>query len=353
MEALIGIMTQRTLTFDEAAGFFRRLFDYGPVMGPHERHRQQGSYHFGWLQGPEELVLDYTSTTLPPKKAFFPPRQMLFEFTLTDPPEFESKFDTAPFTLVGAHPCDLQALDQLDAAYGAEPAEACWSANRARARVIGVDCMPDHYCFCTSLATNEARGSCDLFLTSIERGYLVEVRTATGQEMLADCASEDPSADDVEDAKRWREEKAERVTASLDAPVDQLADILEADGLGEVWHEIAERCYSCGSCNTTCPNCFCFDVKDEFAIGLGSGTRVRTWDSCQLRDFAIVAGGHNFRRLRWERVRHRWQRKFLYLYRKFGTPYCTGCGRCSRACTADINMVDVSNQLINHAARKG
>jgi len=346
-------MTQRSLTVDEADRLFRSLFDYGPVMGPHERRRQQGSYHFGWLQGPEELALDYTSTTLPPKKAFFPPRQVLFEFKLTEPPQFEEQFDATPFTLVGVHPCDLQALDQLDAAYSAEPAEASWPANRARARVIGVDCMPDDYCFCTSLGANNARGSCDLFLTRTERGYLVEVHTEVGEEMLSACAHEDPTDDDLRDAERWREEKVERVTASLDASVEELADVLEAGGLNDVWHEIAERCYSCGSCNTTCPTCFCFDVKDEFELGLEGGTRVRTWDSCQLHDFALVAGGHNFRRLRWERVKHRWHRKFLYLYREFGAAYCTGCGRCSRACTADINIVDVSNQLIDHAGREG
>ena len=42
------------------------------------------------------------------------------------------------------------------------------------ARVIGVDCMPDEYCFCTSAQSCYSRG-CDLFLTPIERGYFVEV----------------------------------------------------------------------------------------------------------------------------------------------------------------------------------
>jgi sulfhydrogenase subunit beta (sulfur reductase) len=116
--------------------------------------------------------------------------------------------------------------------------------------------------------------------------------------------------------------------------------------LTPVWKEIAERCYSCGSCNTTCPTCFCFDMVDDIDPEMKGGVRYRTWDSCQLLDFAVVAGGHNFRGERWQRVKHRWQRKFLYLYRQFGRPYCTGCGRCSRACTADINIVDVSNRLI-------
>ena len=344
-------MTQRTLTFEEADRLFQKLFEDGPVMGPCERRGRPGSHHFDWLEGPEQLSLSYTTTTLPPKKAFFPPEQELFRFDLTPPLKIEGSLDDTPFTLVGVHPCDLQALDQLDAAYGAEPAEACWAANRARARVIGVDCKPDEYCFCTSVGSNDSRGSCDLFLTPIERGYLVEVRTPAGEEMLAPCADEDPTDRDLEDARRWAEEKVEMVSASLDASVEELAEILEAGGLKEVWEAVAERCYSCGSCNISCPNCFCFNVKDEFELDLTTGRRVRTWDSCQLHDFALVAGGHNFRQHRWQRVQHRWHRKFLYLYRRFGTPYCTGCGRCSRACPADISIVDVSNEII-HTARK-
>jgi sulfhydrogenase subunit beta (sulfur reductase) len=89
-------------------------------------------------------------------------------------------------------------------------------------------------------------------------------------------------------------------------------------------------------------------MVDELDLDLRGGRRLRRWDSCQLLDFARVAGGENFRAKRWQRVRHRWHRKFLYLYNQFGRPFCTGCGRCSRACTADINIVDVSNELIAH-----
>ncbi|MGD9497232.1 MAG: 4Fe-4S dicluster domain-containing protein, partial [Armatimonadota bacterium] len=147
----------------------------------------------------------------------------------------------------------------------------------------------------------------------------------------------------------FRARMGESLVAALEATPAQFADILEQGEFDEIWHDISSRCYSCGSCNTTCPTCFCFDINDEFDLGLAGGRRVRTWDSCQLQEFALVAGGHNFRRLRWQRVRHRWHRKFLYLFRDFGSPYCTGCGRCSRACTADINIVDVSNRIIERA----
>src|SRR4030065_426373 len=115
---------------------------------------------------------------------------------------------------------------------------------------------------------------------------------------------------------------------------------------------VSYRSHTCGSCTPTCPPCFCFDMADELELNMKRGIRRRTWDSCQLLEFALIAGPHNFREDRWQRVRHRWHRKFLYLFRKYGRPYCTGCGRCSRACIADINIVDVSNQLI-HYSRTG
>ena len=326
--------------------FLDRLMADRPVMGPRERPDQPGFHQFDWLKSREEFAPDYGPTTLPPKKAFAAPSETLFSFTLTDPPEPTHLVEEFPFVLLGVHPCDLSGIDALDDAYGQPPAEARWTANRERAAIIGLDCHPDPYCFCTSMDTLSARGPCDLFLTPIEDGYLVEIHTDAGNDLLefADTATADEA--DRSAAEEWRRQKADKIGPSLDAPVNRLADILEKGGLTPVWREIAERCYSCGSCNTTCPTCFCFDMVDDIDAEMKGGVRRRTWDSCQLLDFAVVAGGHNFRGERWQRVKHRWQRKFLYLYRRFGRPYCTGCGRCSRACTADINIVDVSNRII-------
>jgi sulfhydrogenase subunit beta (sulfur reductase) len=209
--------------------------------------------------------------------------------------------------------------------------------------------MPDDYCFCTTMDTATDRRACDLFLTKIGRGYLVEVHTEAGEALLQRAEIVEAQDEDLQDAEQWRKDKAARVKLGFNASIDEFASILKEGGLTPVWQEVAERCYSCGSCNTTCPTCFCFTITDEFDLTLQGGVRRRSWDSCQLLEFALVAGRHNFRGDRWQRVRHRWPRKFLYLYRTFGRAYCTGCGRCSRACTADINIVDVSNQLIAFA----
>jgi sulfhydrogenase subunit beta (sulfur reductase) len=319
----------------------------GPVMGVKERKDQPGHYLFDWLNTPEEFVAQYVTTTIPPKKAFFPPNETLFTFDSGDPPKLTNQLPRQEnFVLMGVHPCDLAAIDALDAAYTQPPGEVRWPSLRDRSLIVGMDCMPDEYCFCSSVETLDARTSCDMFLTRIGRGYLLEVHTQKGERFLEDITLSPVEEPDLEEARKWRAKKAEAMTAAFDVPVEAFREILKRGGLTDVWRQVAERCYSCGSCNTTCPTCFCFDIVDDFDAGLQSGVRRRTWDSCQLLDFALVAGGHNFREERWQRVRHRWHRKFLYLYEQFGRPYCTGCGRCSRACTADINIVDVTNRLV-------
>jgi len=66
-----------------------------------------------------------------------------------------------------------------------------------------------------------------------------------------------------------------------------------------------------------------------------------------LREFASVAGGHNFRKRTAERFRHRYYRKGKYVPGKIGEISCVGCGRCIGACVAKIaNPVDVYNRLL-------
>ncbi len=345
--------SHRVISPDAVLDFVGWILEQGPVMAPMERPDQPGFQIFDRLSRAEDLVLSYTTTTLPPKKAFFPPEETVFRFTQGDPPELSPVRGTPPWVLMGVHPCDLSAIEALDRAYGFPPPDRRWAHNRNRVLIIGVDCIPDEYCFCDSLGVSRARRPCDLFLTEIDRGFLVEVHTTAGAEILAEARTSQASVRDFSDAEHRRRQKTPAVRARLETGPDRLADCLESHSFQGIWEDIASRCYGCGSCNTTCPTCFCFTMDDVFDWDLKSGVRRRAWDSCQLADFALVAGGHRFRGERWKRVRHRWHRKFLYLYRTFGRPFCTGCGRCSRACTADINIVDETNRIIAAATKGG
>ncbi len=90
-----------------------------------------------------------------------------------------------------------------------------------------------------------------------------------------------------------------------------------------------------------CPTCYCFDVQDRLEPDQKSGVRVRTWDSCQFKEFAAVAHGQNFRESRASRVKYRYYHKQWGYLSKFERVLCVGCGRCARACPAGINPVNV------------
>jgi NAD(P)H-flavin reductase len=102
-----------------------------------------------------------------------------------------------------------------------------------------------------------------------------------------------------------------------------------------------------------CPTCFCFDVKDEVALNLKEGERLRFWDGCMLVDFAKVATGENFRHDRASRFRHRIFRKGKYVIERYGRVGCVGCGRCAIACLAGIaSPLEAFNAIADSARAK-
>ena len=76
---------------------------------------------------------------------------------------------------------------------------------------------------------------------------------------------------------------------------------------------------------------------------------MRSWDGCLLDGFTLVAGGHEFRKNRADRFRHRLYRKGKYVPEKIGCETaCVGCGRCVGACLPDIaNPVNIYNRLVD------
>jgi heterodisulfide reductase subunit C len=111
----------------------------------------------------------------------------------------------------------------------------------------------------------------------------------------------------------------------------------------DIWKREAETCVECGACNTICPTCHCFllyDQKDEDKM-----ERLRVWDSCLIKDFALVAGGHNPRKQLWMRLRNRFDKKFAFFPKVLGLYACTGCGRCIMACPGKIDIRKILGRL--------
>lgn len=319
------------------------------VMAPVRRGRV--SHAFEWLSDPRQLTLDYVRTILPPKRAVLPYQEVLFTLAREPEARLSPVLEDESYALLGIHPCDLYAIRQLDWAYLERHghADAHYAARREAAIIIGAECLPDEYCFCTSLGLAQTRGDADLFLTPAGDGYVVEVLTVRGRDLLARVRRRQPTAEERARWEGWPAEKERRTQLRLRGRLSEYPDYLEQRYASAAWPETAARCYSCGTCTNVCPTCLCFDVTDELAPDMVTGQRFRRYDSCQHLDFALVAGPHNFRPKRPDRVRHRWFRKYAWLFREFGVPFCVGCGRCTQQCTANISWVDVLNTVAAEA----
>ncbi len=323
-------------------GLVERYLLYGTTL-------QEGFPVFKKIETPEELVLSSTPTHLSPKEFLFPPEELLLRFSLEDG-RGEPVVDAPEQVLMGLHPCDIHAIGLLDRVFSHGTGDVNYIERRRRTILIGTECLPDEYCFCHSMGTMDAEEGFDLFFHELKRGYLVRVGTERGRRLL-ERYSKPARADrtHLEEMRTHREKKLESFVRSIYARREELPLVYAGSYEHPVWERIGSRCYGCGSCNHVCPTCYCFDIRDDVTLDLKEAHRYRVWDGCTLEDFAKVAGGHNFRRHRSERLRHRFNRKFRYLADRFDGLFCVGCGRCSRTCLVGINITDVTNELIRDA----
>lgn len=66
-----------------------------------------------------------------------------------------------------------------------------------------------------------------------------------------------------------------------------------------------------------------------------------------LMNFARVAGGDNPRAGRAKRLRNRFEKKFDYFPEVLGCYACDGCGRCTKVCTANIDIRAVLTRAVD------
>ena len=185
----------------------------------------------------------------------------------------------------------------------------------------------------------------DVMLYPLEEGYLVEVVSEKGQALLDTFAlqSSELSPGQAENQLLFRYKRAEEYP---------LPDQSAWSGQFEdaYWDQMSERCLSCRICAYVCPTCRCFDVRDE-ALSLGNGSsqfeRIRCWDSCAGEAYRRIAGGHNPRAEKGQRLRNRFLCKFDYYPRQYalGSAACTGCGRCIDACPVNIDITEVMQHI--------
>jgi sulfhydrogenase subunit beta (sulfur reductase) len=322
--------------------FLESLKAWGTLWAPVER--SEGVFELAVLDDVTQARPDALRTILPFKKLLLPPSFSMFEGPAGSSPQHAIEDQAHNQVIFGAHACDIHALKILDLLYLTNFVDPYYDRNRLALTVIGYGCWPDEHCFCQSLDTSTADDGYDLFLTPLDGRFLVAVGSSRGDDIvrasphLFDTAARQDAHDYLD---RLRERRA---AFELELDTTDLPFILELKSADPVWHELGKKCLCCGSCSMVCPTCACFNVMDQLGER-GSARRIRVWDSCLYPDYALVAGGHNFRADRADRVRNRYYHKQEAFVREFGMPSCVGCGRCIENCPTGINVVEVFQQV--------
>ena len=337
-------MLLKAILKEDLGPFVESLLGAYEVVGPVPK---EFKFAFGKIDAFSELALDYNTTLLPPKKYVMPQRETLLRYTMGPDPKMEPVFDTTPRVIFGVHSCDLHGIWLLDDIMAEGMADPHYFARRENTLIVGMDCKEPcwEHSFCKSMGTLKPAGGYDLFFTGIGDVYVVQVATKAGERLLAHGNFIAASYALKDKFYRAWIEKTDSFPARVEYDTEKLPVILADAYDSIIWDALEERCFDCGACTVVCPTCYCFDVLDEVNVEVTHGTRYRIWDSCQLRDFALLAGGENMRGKRSDRLRHRFLRKGKYFKEKFGRFACVGCGRCGRACLVKIDVLQVFNQL--------
>lgn len=263
--------------------------------------------------------------------------------------------------LVGLRACDLVAIAYLDKVFlEGECADPFYEARRRNELVISADCVAVHEnCFCTAVGGRPfAESGFDLNVTALASGYLVDVGTAAGQELMdgLGAAAAEPTEAQLRERQEARAESVEQIEAQTQGlkVSDRVQEALLAKQDSKDLSEMATRCVECAACTFICPTCHCFYLYDQVG-GDEKFERIRTWDSCILGDYSRMAGPAGAKPSPRPSLRNRCANRLLHKYafspQQYGMLGCTGCGRCIEACYGGIDIREVLRELSGDTSR--
>lgn len=303
---------------------------FGPV-----RHEKRGRYSDTDLVYYEVVddfaMLDFsTKSDFSAKEIATPMNQTLFHFR--DGEIIEAGYDNRP-VIVFLRSCDLHAFKRLDQIYlNNKYMDVYYKRLRDLLSFAVIGCKTDFdSCFCTSFGTNTT----DQYQIGINlNGDTVAVDVKDSRFDVFGTTDSEFVLDHVTENKN---------NVKLPKLVN-LSDVINSD----IWEEYNTRCIGCGACNFVCPTCSCFTTQDiSFDEDNTKGERKRVMASCMVDGYSTMAGGHNFREKKGERMRFKVMHKVNDFNKRFGYDMCVGCGRCDDVCPELISFSAQINKLSN------
>lgn len=347
-------MIFRVFKKEELKHLFDVLAAENRVIGPVEAGKDSNGdplYTFNQVHDFNDIRLDYTTTKISAKRYFLPYREDLATFSIKGK-DWYKEIDyniKSPYIFFGLHACDINALNRLDKVLlGSIYPMPYYASKRKNMFIIGLDCIPQPYCFCRSMGTDTALHGFDMFLTDMGDQYFVEILSDTAFNFLKNIRTSEPAETDHIHYMKIIAEKNKKFIAHVDTT--DLTKILDMEFQSDVWKQWGEKCLACGTCAQVCPTCYCYGIEEDVNINLREAKKTKMLYSCNLIDFAQVAGGHNFRLERHVRLKYRYYHKHRGFVEAYEESLCVGCGRCGEACLAEITVPAVISSVRGEVA---
>ena len=231
-----------------------------------------------------------------------------------------------PYCIIGVKACDLKGFKIQDFVFkNHDYNDPFYNKLRQENLIISSDCTSAlDTCFCLALDVKPyPQKDFDINLSPVDDGFIVETGSQKGEKLVGANSALFQSLSHKLNKKR--EEQRKKVINLVKANIKKnkvpsskkFSKIISKNYNKKIWSEKARTCVECGACNTVCPTCHCFLLYDQ-AKGKNMA-RLRVWDSCMLKNFALMAGGANPREKLWMRLRNRFEKKFDYYQKEADT----------------------------------
>lgn len=186
-------------------------------------------FAFDPIDSASELRLDYDVTLLPPKKYFFPQRETLFTYNLSNGASAKSA-ETKPTVIIGVHPYDIAALFHMDEIFRETKSDPYYFEKRKSTIIIGVNIQKmSKWNFSPYMGCATVDYGYDLMLTDLGNRYAITVGSQKGGEILEKYAKNVTSAlaRDIQLVGQKKREIVNMSQQKFDFPTEIIPELLK------------------------------------------------------------------------------------------------------------------------------